>query len=70
MKSESQGDLWGLSTVVLSFLDWPLRKTFGGKCLTQTRACKPGRHAYDDKVASELWDVSAEFAELPKQPQL
>jgi hypothetical protein len=25
-----KGDLWGLSTVLLSFLDWPLRRWVGG----------------------------------------
>jgi hypothetical protein len=69
--SKPQGDLWGASTVVLSFLDWPLRRAFPGlACLSKARPCKPGSHAYDEKVAAELWDVSAEFAGLPKAPQL
>jgi hypothetical protein len=67
----AQGDIWGLSTVVLSFLDWPLRRAFPSvAALSQARPCKPGTHAYDEKVAAELWDVSAEFAGLPKAPQL
>lgn len=66
-----KGDLWGLSTVVLSFLDWPLRRAAPGlACLSKARACKPGSHAYDEKVAAELWDVSAEYAGLPAAPQL
>jgi hypothetical protein len=66
-----QGDIWGLSTVVLSFLDWPLRRAFPGvAALSQARPCKPGTHAYDEKVAAEIWDVSAEFAGLPKAPQV
>lgn len=66
-----KGDLWGLSTVVLSFLDWPLRRAIPGlACLSKARPCKPGSHAYDEKVAAEVWDVSAEFAGLPKEPQL
>lgn len=47
----TQGDLWGLSTVVLSFMDWPLRRAFPGfACLSKARPCKPGTHAYDEKV--------------------
>ncbi|GBF90754.1 hypothetical protein Rsub_03055 [Raphidocelis subcapitata] len=66
-----KGDLWGMSTVVLSFLDWPLRRAFPGcPALSKARPCKPGSHAYDEKIASEIWDVSAEYAELPKAPQL
>lgn len=68
---QQQGDLWGLSTVVLSFLDWPLRRALPGlACLSQARPCKPGSHAYDEKIAAEIWDVSAEYAGLPKAPQI
>ncbi len=51
--------------------DWPLRRAFPGlACLSKARPCKPGSHAYDEKVAADIWDVSADFAGLPKSPQL
>jgi WW domain-containing oxidoreductase len=60
-----------MSTVVLSFLDWPLRRAFPAcPALSKARPCKPGSHAYDEKIAAEVWDASAEFAGLPKAPQL
>lgn len=65
-----KGNLYGASTVVLSMLDWPIRNLSRGALLSKTKMCRPGKHAYDEKVAAELWDVSAEFAKLPKQPQV
>ncbi|GIL92709.1 hypothetical protein Vretimale_19417 [Volvox reticuliferus] len=65
-----KGTIWGISTVVISLLDWPLRKISGGLL---ARTCKPVRSAtqtYDTKLASELWDASADLAKLPKEPQL
>ena len=68
--SPTQGDLWGASTAALSFLDWPLRRASGGRLLSASKVCKPGSHAFDPTIASEVWDVSAEFAGLPKEMQL
>lgn len=64
-----KGDLWGLSTVLLSFLDWPLRKTLGPKgFMGKTKKCKPGSHAYDEKIAAAVWEYSAQYAGLPVEP--
>ncbi|KAF8072396.1 hypothetical protein HT031_000055 [Scenedesmus sp. PABB004] len=65
-----KGDLWGGSTVFLSFLDWPLRKLLGNGLMGRTKLCRPGSHAYDEKMAAAVWDVSAEFAGVPAQPQV
>ena len=44
-------------------------KKQGGKLLAKTKATKAARHAYDEKVAAQLWGVSAEFAKVPKDPK-
>jgi hypothetical protein len=36
----------------------------------RTQLTKPGRHVYDEKVAAAVWEVSAEAAGLPVQPQV
>lgn len=65
-----KGDMWGMSTVVLSFLDWPLRRLLGNKLMGRTKLCKPGSHAYDEKMSAQVWEASAEFAGVPVQPQV
>jgi len=40
----------------------------GNKLMGQTKLCKPGSHVYNDKLAAEIWEVSAEFAGVPAQP--
>ena len=40
-------------------------QSFMGK----TKLCRPGSHAYDEKVAKELWEESAARAGVPVQPQ-
>lgn len=65
-----KGQLWGLDTVVLSFLDWPLRKMLGGESfMGKTKLSKPGSHAYDEKVAKDLWEESAARAGVPATAQ-
>eukprot|EP00879_Flechtneria_rotunda_P005095 GHRR01005374.1.p1 GENE.GHRR01005374.1~~GHRR01005374.1.p1 ORF type:complete len:366 (+),score=91.50 GHRR01005374.1:533-1630(+) len=65
-----KGDLWGFSTVVLSFLDWPLRRLLGDKLMGRTKLCRPGSHAYKEDIAKAVWEVSAEFAGVPVEPQV
>jgi hypothetical protein len=36
----------------------------------RTKLCRPGSHAYDEKVGAQLWDVSAEYAGLPAAPKV
>ena len=67
--AQLKAKLWGGATVALSFLDWPMRRWTGGRLAGKSAACKPGTHAYDARVASDLWEVSAEFAKLPAKPQ-
>jgi hypothetical protein len=68
--AQLKAKLWGGGTVALSFLDWPLRRWTGGRVAGSSAACKPGTHAYDARMAADLWDVSAEFAKLPAKPQV
>jgi hypothetical protein len=35
----------------------------------QTKLCKPGSHAYDEKVAKDLWEESAARAGVPAPAQ-
>lgn len=35
----------------------------------QTKLCRPGSHAYDEKVSKDLWEESAARAGVPVQPQ-
>jgi hypothetical protein len=67
--AQAKAKLWGAGTVALSFLDWPLRRWTGGRVAGKSAACRPGTHAYDARVAADLWDVSAEFAKVPAKPQ-
>jgi hypothetical protein len=36
----------------------------------RTKLCKPGSHAYDEKMSAAVWEASAEFAGVPVQPQV
>ncbi len=38
--------------------------------MSKTVITKGSPATLDEKVAAELWDVSAEFAKLPKNPQI
>jgi hypothetical protein len=67
--AQLKAKLWGGCTVALSFLDWPMRRWTGGRLAGRSAACRPGTHAYDARVAADLWEVSAEFAKLPAKPQ-
>jgi len=67
--AQMKAKAWGAGTVALSFLDWPLRRWTGGRVAGASAACRPGSHAYDARVAADLWDVSAEFAKVPAKPQ-
>jgi hypothetical protein len=46
------------------------RKWSGGLLLSKTYACKSSAPTYDEKIAADLWDVSAEFAKVPAKPQV
>lgn len=65
-----KGYVWGVSTLITSFLDWPLRRFSGGKLASGTYAVRSATQTYDRALARELWDASAELAKLPAAPQL
>lgn len=62
--------MWGISTLVTSLFDWPLRNISGGLLASRTMPVRSATQSYDAKLAAELWDASAELAKLPAQPQL
>ncbi|EFJ49458.1 hypothetical protein VOLCADRAFT_104328 [Volvox carteri f. nagariensis] len=65
-----KGLIWGLSTVVTSLWDWPLRKLSGNRLANRCKPVRSATQTYDAKLAAELWEVSAELAKLPPQPQV
>lgn len=36
----------------------------------RTKLAKPGSHAYDEKTAAAVWEVSAEYAGVPVNPRV
>jgi hypothetical protein len=45
-------------------------RLLGNKLMGRTKLCKPGSHAYDEKMSAQVWEASAEFAGVPVQPQV
>ena len=62
-----QKTVWGLSSVVLSMWDWPLRRMSGGLLASATLPVKSSPQSYNTKLAEELWDVSADKAKVPRK---
>ena len=46
------------------------RRLSGGWLGSATKLVRSSSQSYDKKLAAELWDASAEFAGLPKAPQI
>lgn len=46
------------------------RHLTGGAIMSKTCAVRSSGPSYDEKIAADLWDVSAEFAKLPKAPKV
>lgn len=65
-----KGYLWGATTLLTSFMDWPLRRMSGGKVAATTYAVRSATQTYDRTLSRELWDASAELAKLPASPQV
>jgi WW domain-containing oxidoreductase len=65
-----RGWAWGLVTLAHSLLDWPLRRLSGGRLLAQTRCVPAAPLAYDASLASQLWELSADAAGLPRECRL
>ncbi|PSC74044.1 short-chain dehydrogenase [Micractinium conductrix] len=62
--------LWGLTALAASLLDWPLRNLSGGRLLSTTRVVPAAPLAYDANLAAQLWDLSADATQVPRQPRL
>lgn len=42
----------------------------GGALCSAIKSVRSATQSYDEKLAAELWDESAEFADLPKAPKV
>lgn len=40
----------------------------GGFLAGRTKAVRSSKLSYDEKLAAELWDLSADFAKVPRSP--
>ncbi|KAI3424130.1 hypothetical protein D9Q98_009490 [Chlorella vulgaris] len=69
-RSRVRQTVWGLSTLAHSLLDWPLRRLSGGRILAQTRCVPSAPLSYDSTLAAQLWDLSADAAQLPRDCKL
>ncbi|KAL4459095.1 hypothetical protein ABPG75_013960 [Micractinium tetrahymenae] len=65
-----RGALWGGTAVVASLLDHPLRRITGGRLNSSTRPVPSAPLSYDASLAAQLWDLSADAAGLPREPQI
>ncbi|MEW5310781.1 MAG: hypothetical protein WDW38_002545 [Sanguina aurantia] len=65
-KQNCVGTFWGVTAVVYGFLDWPIRSLSKFKLASKTKAVRSSTQSYDQKLAKELWDVSADVAKLPR----
>lgn len=65
-----KGTIWGLSTLLTSLFDWPLRRLTRGVVAGRTLPVRSATQTYDAKLAAELWDASAELAKLPARPDV
>lgn len=64
-----EGYVWGISSTVLSLMDWPLRRLSGGVLFSKTAPVSSSKFSYQKKIAAELWDASATVAKVPKEVQ-
>eukprot|EP00887_Chlorella_sp_A99_P006924 scaffold2.g6924.t1 len=63
-----RGAAWGLVTLLLSLLDWPIRNLSGGRLASATRCVPAAPLAYDPHLAAQLWDAACDTARLPRTP--
>lgn len=49
---------------------FPACRLTGGMLGSATKLVQSSKCSHDEKLAAELWDVSAEFAKLPKEPKI
>ncbi|DBB18666.1 hypothetical protein WJX82_009325 [Trebouxia sp. C0006] len=62
----AQRGLWAVSAVLHSSVDWPIRRLSQGSLLSATHQVPSHPASYDTQLASDLWDVSADFCQLPR----
>eukprot|EP00798_Chlamydomonas_sp_ICE-L_P023279 gene23279-30512_t len=60
--------LWGVSTALISMVDWPIRRLTGGWGLSSTYPVRSSTASYDKRIAADLWKESALIAKLPETP--
>ena len=61
-----RGGMYGLSALVHSGADYPIRKLSGGWLASETKPVPAAPLAYDRKLAEKLWDVSCDAAGVPR----
>ncbi|KAG7668633.1 hypothetical protein Ndes2526B_g03742 [Nannochloris sp. 'desiccata'] len=59
---------YGLTALVHSAADWPVRKLSGGALVAETRLVPAAPLCYNRELAKKLWEVSCEAANLPLMP--
>ncbi|DBA73310.1 TPA: Retinol dehydrogenase 13, variant 2 [Trebouxia sp. C0004] len=61
-----QRGLWAVSAVLHSSVDWPIRRLSQGRLLSATHQVHSHPASYDSQLARDLWEVSADFCQLPR----
>ncbi|DBA88373.1 TPA: hypothetical protein ACH3X2_004873 [Trebouxia sp. C0005] len=61
-----QRGLWAVSALLHSSVDWPVRCLSQGRLLSATHQVPSHPASYDTQLASDLWDISADFCQLPR----
>lgn len=64
-----EGYIWSINSVIISLLDWPLRRLSGGNLFSKTVPVRSSKSSYDKKAARELWEASAKLAKVPTEVQ-
>lgn len=61
-----RGGIYGLSALVHSGADWPVRRFTGGRLASATCPVPAAPLAYDRDLAAMLWDLSSDAAGVPR----
>ncbi|KAL3134898.1 hypothetical protein ABBQ32_007864 [Trebouxia sp. C0010 RCD-2024] len=60
--------LWRVVLSVHGMIDYPVRHLSGGLLASQTRLVPSSMQSYDQQLAADLWDLSADTAKVSSQP--
>ncbi|DBA88388.1 TPA: hypothetical protein ACH3X2_004882 [Trebouxia sp. C0005] len=60
--------LWRVVLSIHGMIDYPVRHLSGGLFASKTVLVPSSVQSYDEKVAADLWDLSADTAKLSRQP--